>query len=79
MSVDIAKDAKPVWQPATAEELRFKHAHRSNYVYKRIRETEGRLSDQEAAKICGLTLQVLTRDHAELEYEKLYGPVALIN
>jgi hypothetical protein len=77
MSVTIAKDAIPVWRPATLEELRFKTAHRSGYIYNRIRETEGRLSDAESAKVCGLTLQVLTRDDAEHEYEKLYGPVEL--
>jgi hypothetical protein len=77
MSVEIVKDAIPVWQPATLDELHLKTAHRSDYIYNHIRETEGRLSDAESAKVCGLTFQVLTRDNAEHEYEKLYGPVKL--
>lgn len=79
MSAVADNTAIPAWQPATLEEVRLKDAHRSAFIYNRIRDTEGRLSDAEAGKVCGLTLQVSTRDHAAQEYENLYGPVELMS
>lgn len=77
MTALMNEKAIPAWQPVTLEELHAKQSHRSAFIFGRIREAESRLSERELANICSLTLQVQTRDHAALEYEKLYGPVDL--